>query len=215
MCPSGPKLSLSANQSWILKSAAYDPATDIALSAEGCWRWNSPKPGMHRRVREYFNGLDEDEELPPTLQLNPAPHRLRGLGMDQQIISTFAASLLRCTAKPDFEERFYEIFLASSPKIAEKFAMTDFQKQKFALRASFHTMLLAASDGESGPEKHLGELAERHSRRQLDIGAELYDYWLDSLLTTVRQFDTEYGPDVEEAWEKVMGVGIQYLLSRY
>jgi hypothetical protein len=84
--------------------------------------------------------------------------------MDQQVISTFAGSLERCTAKPDFEERFYEIFLASSPKIAEKFATTDFRKQKLALRASFHTMLQAVSDGESGLEKHLGELADRHSR---------------------------------------------------
>ena len=135
--------------------------------------------------------------------------------MDEQVLSTFSDSLERCTAKPDFEERFYEIFLASSPKVTEKFATTDFRKQKLALRASFHTMLLAVRDGESGLEKHLGELAERHSRRQLNIGSELYDYWLDSLLATVRQFDSEYSPDVEKAWERMMGVGIEYLLSRY
>ncbi len=135
--------------------------------------------------------------------------------MDEQVITTFASSLERCTAKPNFEERFYENFLASSPKIAEKFAATDFRRQQVALRASFHTMLLAVTDGESGPEKYLGELAERHSSRQLDIGSELYDYWLDSLLATVRQFDSEYGPEVEDAWEKVMGIGIRYLLKRY
>ena len=61
--------------------------------------------------------------------------------MDEQVVSAFTGSLERCTAKPDFEERFYEIFLASSPKVAEKFATTDFGKQKRALRASFHTML--------------------------------------------------------------------------
>ena len=48
----------------ILSSAGYDPATDIALSPEGCWRWNSDKPEMHRRVREYFEQLDEDGKLP-------------------------------------------------------------------------------------------------------------------------------------------------------
>ena len=51
-----------------------------------------------------------------------------------------------------FTERFYEIFLASSPKVAEKFSTTDFRKQKRALRASFHAMLSAVYDGESGPE---------------------------------------------------------------
>jgi hemoglobin-like flavoprotein len=76
-------------------------------------------------------------------------------------------------------------------------------------------MLSAAYDGESGLEKHLGELAERHSSRDLNIGAEFYDYWLDSLLATVKEFDPEYAPEVEDAWERVMGVGIRFLLSRY
>lgn len=135
--------------------------------------------------------------------------------MRARTISTFVGSLERCTAKPDFEERFYQTFLASSPKVAEKFANTDFEKQKRALRASFNTMLLAVTDGEGGPEKHLNELAERHSRHQLDIGAELYDYWLDSLLATVKEFDNECSSEVTDAWERVMDVGIRYLLSRY
>ena len=44
----------------ILRSFGYNPATDIALDAEGCWRWNSPKLEMHQRVREYFEERDED-----------------------------------------------------------------------------------------------------------------------------------------------------------
>jgi hypothetical protein len=46
----------------ILSSCGYDPATDIALDAEGCWRWCSPKPELHRLVREYFEQRDEDGE---------------------------------------------------------------------------------------------------------------------------------------------------------
>ncbi len=30
-----------------LKSFHFDPFTDIALGASGCWRWNSDKPGLH------------------------------------------------------------------------------------------------------------------------------------------------------------------------
>jgi hypothetical protein len=44
----------------ILSSCGYDPATDIALDTEGCWRWNSSKPELHRMVREYFEQRDED-----------------------------------------------------------------------------------------------------------------------------------------------------------
>ncbi len=135
--------------------------------------------------------------------------------MDERILETFDDSLQRCNAKRGFENRFYEIFLASSPKVAEKFANTDFVRQKRALRASLHTILLAVGDQENGPDKYLRDLAEQHSSRELDIGAELYDYWLDSLLRAVEEYDPEYGPEVKDAWEQVMMVGVSYLLSRY
>ena len=137
------------------------------------------------------------------------------LGITEKTRVVFGDSLGRCTANPAFEERFYELFLASSPKVAEKFATTDFVRQRRALRASLHTMLLAVTDSADQLDKHLGPLAERHSSRDLDIGAELYDYWLDSLLTTVRECDPAYSPEVRDAWKQVMSVGIAYLLSRY
>ena len=50
-------------------------------------------------------------------------------------------SLRRCNAHPVFLDLFYENFLASSPKVKEKFANTDFAKQKRALQASLNLML--------------------------------------------------------------------------
>jgi hypothetical protein len=32
----------------------FDPYTDIALDARGCWRWSSPKPALHEYVRRYL-----------------------------------------------------------------------------------------------------------------------------------------------------------------
>ncbi len=135
--------------------------------------------------------------------------------MDERILKTFDDSLARCNANPAFLDRFYETFLASSPKVREKFAHTDFTRQKRALRASLYAMLLAASDEDKGPERYLRDLAELHSSRRLSIGAEFYDLWLDSLLATVKEFDPEYSPEVEKTWERVMMVGIDYLLSHY
>ena len=40
----------------------YNPVTDIALDANGCWRWNSPKPQMHAYVADYFRSRREDGE---------------------------------------------------------------------------------------------------------------------------------------------------------
>jgi hemoglobin-like flavoprotein len=135
--------------------------------------------------------------------------------MDTTLLGRFADSLQRCNANPAFFDRFYERFLASSPVVREKFARTDFVRQKQALRASLLTMLQVAGEGDAGADRHLGELARRHSRDQLDIGGELYDLWLDSLLATVQECDPAYDPGVGEAWEKVMMIGVDYLIARY
>jgi Globin len=135
--------------------------------------------------------------------------------MNEATISTYENSLRRCNAREGFLGHFYMEFLASSPIVRAKFEGTDFVRQKKVLRASLELMARAAADPEHGPEHHLQELGERHSRAELDIGSALYDFWLDALLSTVREYDSEYGPEVESAWEDVMSFGIRYLLSRY
>jgi hemoglobin-like flavoprotein len=135
--------------------------------------------------------------------------------MDAGVLRVFEGSLERCLVDPDFLDLFYGNFLGSSPKVREKFAGTDFDRQKQALRASFDTMLKAARDETNGPATHLGPLAERHGSRQLRIGAELYDLWLDSLLKTVQACDPGWSEEVDQAWEAVMGVGIHYLCEHY
>ena len=135
--------------------------------------------------------------------------------MGPDVLQRFDESLRRCNSNPDFLDHFYEKFLASSPKVRQKFSNTDFVRQKRALRASLHLMPLAAADPENGPPRYLKDLATRHSKRQLNVGAELYDLWLDSLLATVRECDPQCNAQVEGAWEEVMMVGIQYLLKKY
>ena len=39
---------------------AFDPALDIAHDEQGCWRWNSNKPDLHRYVRRYFELRSDD-----------------------------------------------------------------------------------------------------------------------------------------------------------
>ncbi len=136
--------------------------------------------------------------------------------MTPETLDRFDESLRRCDQRPGFLDRFYERFLASSPQVREKFAKTDFVRQKRALRASFHHLILVAADsGKKRPDWYLAEIADRHGAGQLEIGAELYDLWLDSLLATVKEFDPDFSPEVEEAWEQVMMIGIRYLCQSY
>ena len=135
--------------------------------------------------------------------------------MNERILEQFEDSLRRCNSDPDFLDGFYERFLRSSPKVREKFRGTDLLRQKRMLQASLQLLLVAAQDDGERPTPYLDEVAARHSASQMAIGAELYDLWLDSLLATVREVDPSWGPEVEQAWESVMTVGIAYLVSRY
>jgi len=46
-----------------LASFQYDPAVDIAVGDDGCWRWNSDKWAMHEYVADYFFARNEDSLL--------------------------------------------------------------------------------------------------------------------------------------------------------
>jgi hemoglobin-like flavoprotein len=135
--------------------------------------------------------------------------------VDETILEQVEDSLRRCNADPGFLDRFYERFLGSSPKVREKFAGTDFVRQKRMLQASLQLLLVAAQDDGKRATPYLDEVAARHGASQMAIGAELYDLWLDSLLATVREADPGWSPGVEHAWESVMTIGIAYLVTRY
>ncbi len=38
----------------------FDPFSDIAIEANGCWRWSTAKPEMHRYLLDYFTVRKED-----------------------------------------------------------------------------------------------------------------------------------------------------------
>lgn len=134
--------------------------------------------------------------------------------MDEAILEIFNDSLSRCQCNPDFISKFYSNLLSSSHKFREKFANTGFRKQNRMLKASLF-MVMSACEGSKAAEKYLAQLAERHSRRELDIEPELYGRWLDSLLLTVKEVDPRFTPEVEKAWREVMSEGIKYMISKY
>lgn len=121
------------------------------------------------------------------------------MALDAEILNAFQLSLNRCGANPVFLDRFYEVFLGSSPKVRAMFEHTNFYRQKRALQASLHAMLLHIRNNGATGDPYLLEVAQRHSRGQLNVGAELYDLWLDSLLATVRECDPECTPEVMAA----------------
>ncbi|MDA0667679.1 MAG: hypothetical protein O3A95_06765 [Planctomycetota bacterium] len=82
------------------------------------------------------------------------------------------------------------------------------------LQASMQMVMLASQPG-IDPGLYLSRMAERHSRKDLDIPPQLYEYWLEALLQTVEEKDPEYTAEVREVWNLIMESGIQYMCSRY
>jgi hemoglobin-like flavoprotein len=96
-------------------------------------------------------------------------------------IEVFNDSLERCTSTRRFLDRFYELFISSSPEVAAKFANTDLRVQKASLKVSLY-MIMASIQRKPEGTVHLERIAARHSRAGLDIGPHLYDQWLDCLI---------------------------------
>lgn len=126
----------------------------------------------------------------------------------------FYLSLERLVERGKFLDRFYEIFIASSEEVREKFKNTDLEKQKHALKLSFYLLFMASEKDEKGLAE-LNRIAERHSKVQLDITPHLYWLWRDCLIQAVRECDPEFSESVEAAWVKIANIGIDYLVERY
>ena len=120
----------------------------------------------------------------------------------------------RCCKAPEFLNTFYKNFLAACPEAKPKFARTNFEQQTKLLRHAIG-LLLIFPNHPSGEPTLLTRLAERHSRRDLDVAPALYGPFIDALIATVKQFDPEYSPAVEAAWRDTVAPGVDYMKKRH
>jgi hemoglobin-like flavoprotein len=128
----------------------------------------------------------------------------------------FLASLKRCLAAPGFLAGFYERFTSSSEEVREKFRGVDMKRQVGMLENSLYVVAVAAQ-GEEGSlaRGDLPRLAERHSRRDLDIRPELYDLWAQCLVETVRATDPLCSDEVAAAWRETLAFGVEQMRRGY
>ena len=127
----------------------------------------------------------------------------------------FNDSLERCLRDGRLFERFYELFLASSEEVREKFRNTDFRRQRRMLQSSFYMLVEYMALGWPECEAYLERIAAAHSKHGRDISPHLYDLWLKCLLSAARECDERYSPEIEAAWRYVMDAGIGFLKARY
>jgi len=129
-------------------------------------------------------------------------------------LNAVTASYHRAMHGGGFVDAFYDIFLAKSPEVAQKFRHTDFPHQKLMLRQSLLMMIMFNSNRESVQEE-LEQLGDRHSRQEVDIPPHLYKLWLDALCEALRLHDPDFTPELEQLWREAMQPGTELLISRY
>ena len=107
-----------------------------------------------------------------------------------------------------FFERFYTNFLAR-PGVEPLFDGTDMSRQAQMLRKSFFHLVTFQMLNEPTPE--LERLGAVHARQGVPV--EMFDVWLDALLTTIAEFDPEFCETTRLAWCWALAPGISYVKS--
>lgn len=93
------------------------------------------------------------------------------------------------------------------------FARTNFAKQKALLREGV-SMLLMHLEGKPVGTACLDRIAETHGPRRMNVTPQHYEFWITSLVKTVKEFDGECTPEVETAWRKALHAGVHYLVMQ-
>lgn len=134
--------------------------------------------------------------------------------VDKETMALAKASYDRCCQAPDFLETFYRNFFAACPDAVPRFAGTSFDQQAKLLRHAIGLLLIFPNQPNKEPTV-LSRLAERHSRRELNIEPAFYGPFIDALIDTVKQFDGKCTATVEAAWRETVAPGVAYMKSRH
>ena len=134
--------------------------------------------------------------------------------VDKATTALARASYDRCCQAPGFLNTFYRNFLTACPEAVPRFAGTSMDQQANLLRHAIGILLIFPNQPNKEPSL-LARLAERHSRRDLNIEPALYRPFIDALIDTVKQFDGKCTPTVEAAWRETVAPGVAYMKSKH
>lgn len=129
-------------------------------------------------------------------------------------ISRVRLSYGRAIARPEFLERFYEIFLSCDAAVARKFIHTDLKKQQELLAMSVNMVILFPQDNKIA-RNAVTRIRESHGREGLGIEPRFYQLWTESLLQAVSEHDPEFDKALAQSWRNVVQVAIDYILEGY
>lgn len=121
----------------------------------------------------------------------------------------------RCLRRRDFIERFYELLLASDPRMQPLFAHTDFSQQNKALRRGISTAIQFAA-GSGIVRRTIDEMARVHSRQgRAPVPPQLHELWLESMVLAVRESDPQADVALLKRWRQALSPIVQHFREHY
>lgn len=137
---------------------------------------------------------------------------LRRGEMTKDTFETVVASYDRCQEAGDFFESFYTRFLQKSPELPGMFAKTDFTRQRRMLKQSLFEMMIYYRGIEDSADDEIDKLAVRH--REMNVTQRHYNLWLESLIQTILEFDSQANEKVIAAWQAAMEPGLTAMRAK-
>ncbi len=123
-------------------------------------------------------------------------------------------SFQRCKTHAEFSDIFYDHLAQQSSEIGPMFAATDMVKQNELLRVGIES-LVDFSAGDADVEVEIRRLGVLHDRKHHATRPELYPLWVNALVATIGETDSEVTPEITAAWRRVVAPGIALIGSYY
>jgi hypothetical protein len=111
--------------------------------------------------------------------------------IDEDILHEVQQSLGRCAHHRCFFDRFESHFKAGQRPLGGR--------QQKLLKDDLAKLLMCARDP---------DFASRPGAVALDVPPQLSRFWIDALMTTVREFDDKFTPELERKWRTVLLLGL-------
>lgn len=124
---------------------------------------------------------------------------------------SFGRCLVSHGKKKKFFDSFYDRFLDSDPEIKEKFAKTDFSKQKNALKHGISMVIAFAESNDDLAENVLKNIRTSHSKEHLNVTRRHYDIWLKCLQETLKEYDSQYDKQIAASWTILISHTVDFL----
>ena len=108
----------------------------------------------------------------------------------------------------EFFERFYQNFTNSDPLIRDAFKNTDMEKQKSMLRQAIVHMVMFFSNKKASD--YFIKTSITHKDKYC-IPTHLYDNFVDTLISTLQNYQPNFNNETAVAWRITLAPGIEFM----